>query len=185
MSRVTTALLTALVLAVSFGLAGCDTGDEEPADEPAEVITTVEDGDVGEAGVDGAADDFDSATASIDVSGDVEGSISLATLRSADVVDGLFTATIASSDAGEVLEIAAPNETESATTGTGGVALRLEIATEDGDEVRTFQAGEGTCTITMAPADVSVNGTFECAGLTSDTGDLSIDASGSFAVNRS
>lgn len=182
MSRGTTALLTALVLAVSFALAGCDTGDEEPA----EVTTTVEDGDVGQAEVDGAADDdFDSATASIDVSGDVEGSISLATLRSAGVVDGLFTATIASSDAGELLEIAAPNETESATTGAGDVALRLEITTDEGDEVRTFEAGEGTCTITMAPADVSVNGTFECTGLTSDTGDLTIDASGSFAVNRS
>lgn len=170
--------LASLLLVVSFA---CDTGDEQSAEGPAPVTTTTEAAD----GVDQAEVGFESATASIQVSGDMEGSISLSNLREAEVVDGLFTATIASTDPGQVLQIAAPDEAGSATTGAGEVALTLEIAEQDGGDVRTFVAGEGTCTITMAPAETAVQGTFECSGLASQEGDLTVDASGSFAVNRS
>lgn len=177
MRRTRTALV-ALAAVAALALAGCTTDgdgvevDPDPVDTETEAVTT----DDGEA-------TFGSATASVEVSGDLSGAFSLTTVRTATLAAGILDATIASSDPGEVLSFRAPAEQSTSTTGTDEVSLRLEITTEDGT-LHTFVAGDGTCSITTAPGDVAFQGTFECTGLTSNDGDTTIDASGSFALNR-
>lgn len=120
-------------------------------------------------------------TASVMTSGDLEADASADMLVSPAIYQTLPGDVAV--DWGGLLIISGPLHL-GAQTSIGGLAVSLEVpAFGDGPGAR-FVSSVGECIVTVDAADErSFSGSFTCGGLTESGGDLTVDASGTFAAS--
>jgi hypothetical protein len=64
-----------------------------------------------------------------------------------------------------------------------GATLTLSLTLHVGDTTMAFQSSAGECNVTITPAlATNMGGTFQCTGLRTSDGSLTINANGSFSA---